>query len=87
VHIRIIAQGTACAPAVSSAFVAVLVVPEEFVGQVALLDVSEPEVVTEVAAWQVFVGAVEAKVVSAVAAAVAVAHTAHTLQAYPTVKQ
>jgi hypothetical protein len=74
-------EGTACAPSVSSAFVLVLV-PGEFVELVAWMEVTDPVVVTAVAVQQYFVGAVEAKAVSAAAAAAA--HTAHTLQASPT---
>jgi hypothetical protein len=62
--------------------VVVLSVPEEVVGLVAWMVVTDPEAVTEVAELQSFVGAVEAKAVSA-AAAVA-AQIAHTLLASPT---
>jgi hypothetical protein len=60
--------------------VVVLSVPEEVVGLVAWMVVTDPEAVTEVAELQSFVGAVEAKAVSAAAAA----HIAHTLLASPT---
>jgi len=72
-------EGTARAPVVSSAFVLVLV-PGEVVELVAWMEVTDPVVVIAVAVQQYFVGAVEAKAVSAVAAA----HKAHTLQASPT---
>lgn len=71
-------EGTACAPAVSSAIVFVLV-PGEVVESVACMEETDPVVVTVVAVLQSSVGAVEAKAVSAVAA-----HTAQTLQASPT---
>ena len=74
-------EGTAHAPVVSSAFVLVLV-PGEVVELVAWMEVTDHVVVIAVAVQQYFVGAVEAKAVSAVA--VAAAHKAHTLQASPT---
>lgn len=75
-------EGTENAPAASSAFVVVLAVLEEVVGSIALMVVIDPVAVTEVAEQQFFVGAVEAKAVSA--AAVVAAHTTHILQAFPT---
>lgn len=55
-------------------------VPGEAVESVAWMEVIDPVAVTAFAVQQSFVGAVEAKAVSAAAAA----HKGHTLQASPT---